>query len=123
MGNPLNGHRAAGYETTLVPEITWIIEDDNVIMAPGQGKTPMSVLNDDHCEELAFPYLFSTGKFGYKVKHESTLSPIKYFNQRLLNFRQRFASDADYIFFATSIAEQHHLRSSINISLNKVQGQ
>ena len=123
MDNPLNAYRAAGYETTLVPEIPRIIEDDNVIMAPGQGKTPVSVLNDDHCEELAFPYLFSTGKFGYKVKRETPLSPVKYFNQGLLNFRQSFASDADYYYyyyFARSIAEQHHLRSSINISLNKV---
>ena len=82
--DPLNAHRAAGYETTLVPEIPRIIEDDNVIMAPGQIKTPVSVLNDDHCDELAFPYLFPTGKFGYKVKREIPLSPVKYFNQRLL---------------------------------------
>ena len=85
--DPLNAHRAAGYETTLVPEISRIIEDDNVIMAPGQGKTPVSVLNGDHCEELAFPYLFPTGMFGYKVKREILLSLVKYFNQRLLNFR------------------------------------
>ena len=39
------------------------MENDNVTMAQGQGKTPVSVLNDVHCEELAFPYLFPTGKF------------------------------------------------------------
>ena len=121
MDDPLNAHRAAGYETTLVPEIPRIIEDDNVIMVPGQGKTPVSILNDDHCEELAFPYLFPTGNFGYKVKCEVLLSPVKYFNQRLLNFRQNFASDADYIFFARSFVEQHYLRSSINISMHKVE--
>ena len=48
VDGPLNAHRAAVYETTLVPEIPRIIEDDNVIMAPGQGKTPVSVLNDVH---------------------------------------------------------------------------
>ena len=37
--HPLNAHRAAGYENTLVPEIPRIIEDDNVIMESGQGKT------------------------------------------------------------------------------------
>ena len=99
VDDPLNAHRAGGYETTLVPEIRRITEDDNVIMAPDQGKTPVSVLNDDHCEELAFPYLFSTGKFGYKVKREIPLSPVRYFNQGLLNFRQSFASDADYYYF------------------------
>ena len=97
VDDPLNAHRAGGYETTLVPELPRITEDDNVIMAPGQGKTPVSVLNDDHCEELAFPYFFLTGKFGFKVKREMPLSPVTYFNQQLLNFRQSFASDADYI--------------------------
>ena len=122
MDDQLNAHRAAGYETTLAPEISRIYEDDNVIIAPGQGKTPVSVLNDDHCEELAFPYLLPTGNFGYKVKRKMPLFPVKYFNQRLLNFRQSFASDADYICFGRSIVEQHQLRSSINICLNKVQG-
>ena len=122
MDDPLSAHRTAGYETTLVPEIPRIIEEDNVIMAPGQGKTPVLILNDDHCEELAFPYLFPTERFGYKVKREVPLSPVKYFNQRLLNFRQSFASDADYILFARSIVEQYHLRSSNNICMHKVQG-
>ena len=98
VDDPLNAHRAAGYETTLVPEIPRIYEDDNVIMAPGQGKTPVSVLNDGHCEELTFPYLFPTGMFGYKVNCEMPLFSVKYFNQRLLNVRQSFASDVDYIF-------------------------
>ena len=41
VGDPWNAHRAAGYETTLVPENPRITEDDNAIMAPGQGKTPV----------------------------------------------------------------------------------
>ena len=48
MDDPLNAHRAVAYETTLVPEIPKIYEDDNAIITPGQGKTPVSVLNDDH---------------------------------------------------------------------------
>ena len=99
MDDPLNAHRVAECETTFVPNIPRITEDDNVIMPPGQGKTPVSVLNDDHCEKLAFPYFFPTGKFGYKVKHEMPISPVKYFNQLLLNFRQSFTSDPNYIFF------------------------
>ena len=81
VDDPLNAHKIVGYETTLVPEIPRIIEDDNVIIAPGQGKTPVSVLNDDYCKELAFPYLFPAGKFGCKVKRGMPLSSVKYFNQ------------------------------------------
>ena len=60
VDDPLNAHRPAGYGTTPVPEIPRTINDDNVIMAPGQGKTPVSILNDNHCEELTFLYLFET---------------------------------------------------------------
>ena len=92
----------------MVYEIPNIVENENLIVAPCQGKTPVAIANDEFCEELAFPYLFPSGKFGYKVKRESALFPVKYFNQRLLSFKQNFTSDADYIFFARSVVEQHH---------------
>ena len=41
MDDPLNAHRLAGYGTTPVPETPRTIDDDNVIMAPGQGKIPV----------------------------------------------------------------------------------
>ena len=44
--------------------------------------------------------LFSTSQHGYKVEREIPLTPSKYFNQRLLYYTQKFASDNDYIFFA-----------------------
>ena len=53
VDDPLSDHKAVGCETTLVLEISSIIEDDNIIIAQGQDKTPFSVLNDDHSEELA----------------------------------------------------------------------
>ena len=40
MDDPLNAHRLAGYGTTPVPETPRTIDDD-VIMAPGQGKIPV----------------------------------------------------------------------------------
>ena len=49
------------------------------------------MLNDEFCEELAFPYLFPRGKFGYKVERDIKLSPSKYFNRRLFNYTQLFA--------------------------------
>ena len=72
------------------------------------------------CEELAFPFLFPNGKFKYKVEREIKLSPVKYFNQRLLSFTQMFASDPDYVFFALSVTQQMKLQSQINIALKKV---
>ena len=75
---------------------------------------------DENCEELAHPFLFPTGKFGYRVERDIKLSPSKYFNQCLLNYRQKFASDSDYIFYALSLILQTNLNSQINIAMKKV---
>ena len=44
-------HRIASNETTLVSNIANIVNNENIIIAPGQGKTPVSVLSDEFCEE------------------------------------------------------------------------
>ena len=80
----------------------------------------MSILTDKHWEELAHPHLFPTGKLGYQVDREVPLSPIKYFNQRLLNYKQKFSSDPDYIFFANSVTQQLNLNSRVNTAMQKV---
>ena len=46
---------------------------------------------------LAFPHLFPAGIFGHKIKRSINLRPVKHFNQRLLHFSQKCASDTDYI--------------------------
>ena len=86
--DPLNIQRTASNETTLVSDIPNIVSNQNIITAPGQGKTPVSVLSDEFYEEQAFPYLPSTGKFGYDSPRDVPISPAWYFNQRLLNFNQ-----------------------------------
>ena len=91
-------HKTATNETPLISEIPNISNEENVIIAPGQGKTPVSILRDAFCEEQAFSYLLPEGKFGYRLPRDIPISPARYFNQRLLNFNQHVASDADYIF-------------------------
>ena len=118
--DPLNMHRTGSNETALVSQIPNIINDENVIIAPGQGKNPVSILSDQFCEEQAFPYLLPKGKFGYKAPRDFPISPAWYFNQRLLNLNQCLASDADHIFFARSVYEQHQLCSSMNFALHKI---
>ena len=43
-------HRAATNEITLTSEIRNIINEENVIAAPGQGKAPVFTLGDEFCE-------------------------------------------------------------------------
>ena len=75
------------------------LNEENITVAPGEGLRPISILTDKYCEELAHPYLFPTGNFGYKVDREIDLSSVKYLNQRLLNYTKKFSADYDNIFF------------------------
>ena len=83
----LDEYSSVANETCLVflnPQTS--VDNDCINIAPGEGKQPKSTLNDQFCEELAFPYLFPAGKFGYRVKRDVKLSPAKQFNQRLLHY-------------------------------------
>ena len=113
--DPLDQYRLNGPETLLIPDKP----PEQISIAPGENQIPTSILTDDHCEELAFPCLFPTGKFGFKVERDVPLSAARYFNQRLLNYTQLFASDSDYIFYALSVTQSLKLISQVNIAMKK----
>ena len=133
--DPLNEYRAPTSETCLqsvIPDYPVTVEQiDNVssqgeevyVIAPGESKHPVSFMADKQCEELAFPILFPKGKYGYSVNREIKLSPVKYFNARLLHHSGRFATNPEYLFFAQFIIEQKKVSDSINIALKKMHGQ
>ena len=110
--------RRASYQKPLVSEIAIINNKGNVIIAPGQGKTPISLLHDSTCEKLAFPYIFPERKLGYSVLWGIPVSTVWYLNKRLLNFHQTFASDSVSIFFARFVFGQDHQHSSENHGIN-----
>ena len=120
--DPLNEYCTPADETVMMSNISKANDIDNEILnlAPGEGANPINILSDEYCEELAHPHLFPTGKFGYRVERKIPLTATKYFNQRLLNYTQRFASDSDYIFFANSVVQQLNLSNQMNIAMKKV---
>lgn len=61
---------AASNETSLISEMPYIINNENIIIILGQGKKLVSVLSDELCEEQAFSYSLSKGKFGYKAPRD-----------------------------------------------------
>ena len=97
----------------LIPNTPSIEE---ISIAPGERKQPCPLLADQNCEPLAFLYLSPAGKFGYRVKRDKKLIPVKYFNQHLLNFSQLLTSSAYYIFYALSVTQ----KLKMNIALEKV---
>ena len=132
--DPLNEHRSAASETCLqsiLPNYPVNLDSANCNstvrevfnIAPGEGKHPVSLMTDKLCEELSFPVLFPKGRFGYTSERDIKLSPIKYFNARLLHYSGKFATNPEYLFFAQFIMEQKKISDSINIALKKVHGQ
>lgn len=128
--DPLNEHRVATNETCLqpvIPDYPVTINENTEAssgnevynVAPGENKHPVSFMTDKQCEELAFPVLFPKGQFGYTVERKIKLSPVKYFNARLLHYSGRFATNPEYLFFAQFIIEQKKVSDSINIALKK----
>lgn len=90
-----------------------------ISMAPGEGKSPVSLLTDDNNEVLAFPKLFPDGKFGYDTKRTVKLPLTRYFNARILHKDGRFARNTDYIFYAQHVRDLQHINDSITIAMRK----
>lgn len=129
--DPLNEFRTPTNETcaqSIIPDYPVSIQENQQLsegneiynIAPGENKHPVSFMTDKQCEELAFPVLFPSGKFGYNANRDVKLSAVKYFNTRLLHDSGRFATNAEYLFFAQFIIEQKKISDSINIALKKV---
>lgn len=134
IADPLNADRSSANETCLqsvIPDFPLITENDNANnptgteiynIAPGENKHPVSIMTDKLCEELAFPVLFPKGRYGFSAEQDIKLSPVKYFNARLLHYSGRYATNPEYLFFAQFIIEQKKVSDSINIALKKVLG-
>ena len=62
-----------------------ISTDINLILnyAPGENKRPKSFHIDEHSEELSFPHLFPSGKFGFSMPRSQKVSMKKYFQTRI----------------------------------------
>ena len=111
----------ASNETVLMGDVPAIADKEEAVpVAPGEGKRPISLLNDRFSEELSHSHLFPTGQFGCNVKCDINLSASIYFNQPLLNYSQKFAGDSDYIFFAHAVLQRIQLNSQINIAMRKM---
>ena len=65
--NPLDFHGFNSQETVMISKSP---KSEELKIAPGEGKQQRSILNDNFCEELVFPYLFPKEKFGYEVEKE-----------------------------------------------------
>ncbi|RMX43167.1 hypothetical protein pdam_00009738, partial [Pocillopora damicornis] len=66
------------------------------------------------CEELAFPALFTEGRFGYTAEQQIKLSPVK-----LQHHSGQFATNPEYLFFAQFIIEEKKCLTAATLPLRK----
>ena len=89
-------------------------------IAPGEGQKPLPLLTDHHCEELAYPDKFPSGKGGFHCDRPMKITHRKYVNARLLSCDGRFARDINYILAQQYATEHQQVLSAINIALRNI---
>ena len=67
--NPLSAFQSQSTGTTVTTETPCNTDiEEAIAVAPGNGKTPISLLADEYCEEMAHPHLFQYSNYGYKAE-------------------------------------------------------
>ena len=92
------------------------VRKNGVAIAPGEGKVATTFLRDKFFDVKSFPKHHPSGKFGIDHSRKYKLSPIWYFNQRLLNADERFQKDPCYVFMASQYVERHKIEQQISLS-------
>ena len=80
---------------------------------------PLNTFTKTSIEELAFPYLFPSGRNGLHAIRRYLMSHLQYFQTRLLSSDRRFSSNLPYLFWATNITKKQMLGNNISVALRK----
>lgn len=88
-------------------------------------KTTDNIVNESHelkAEEFAWYHLFPYGINGLKERRLVKISPLDYYQFRILGNDSRFQRN-DYLFYALSMFEYYRVKSTIAACGKKIQGQ
>ena len=99
-----------------------LLQEENAVQQVHQLQrvtaTPLSIFQDRHNLEVqAFPTLYPDGANGFGTPRAVKISPLEYFQVRMLSADFRWACHPAYIFWACNIVEAIKLQSSISIAL------
>ena len=82
----------------VVQEVLCHYVDDVYSLAPGEGKNPVKILQENGNEAKTFPCLFPSGRNKWNENRDVRIRLSRYFHNRLMNADNRFARDSNYIF-------------------------
>ena len=99
--------------------ITDVINSNNTksLTLPVKYHQPTWIAQVQNGEEMAFPWLFPYGKSGLNDNRNSSLTVLKYFQQRLYNKSPRWRQNITYLMFAVNHMEQAKLSADISIQM------
>lgn len=104
------------FDTSVQPTDHTIDASRILSIAQGAGKKPLKILEDKQFEELSFPSLFPSGKFGYTYERSDRLSAKKYIQRRILEKVGKFAANIEHLIVAQFITKwQQILRLPLEI--------
>ena len=78
---------------------------------------PLSIFNEQQLEVLAFPTLYPDRNNGFGTHRQFSITPLDYFQSRIMSKDSRWAKHPSYIFWACNIVEAIKLQNSISIAL------
>ena len=103
----------------IVQEVLCHYFDDVFDLAPGEGRNPVKLLQEEGNEAKTFPYLFPSGHNTWNEERDIRITLGRYFNNRLMNADNRFAKDSNYIFFSQYMSELNQVIEKTQISIQK----
>lgn len=103
----------------VVQEVFCHYFDDIFNLAPGEGKNPVKMLQDEGNEAKTFPCLFPSGQNSWNESRDIKITLSRYFHNRLMNADNRFAKDSNYIFFSQYMSELNQVIEKTQISVRK----
>ncbi len=84
----------------------FVSENIPVYNIPKITKPPLNMFQDEFLEQMAFPALFPNGMHGLRARRKHKLSPLQYFQSRLMSSDPRWHKDMSYLFWATNLTEK-----------------
>ncbi|XP_076393046.1 uncharacterized protein LOC143266003 [Megachile rotundata] len=99
-------------------------ENDPIRLANIHRKTapPLNLERERRMEELCWFFLFPDGKNGFGEHRDISITPLDYFQARILSNDKRFQR-TDYLFFALSVVEYYRAKASVSVSCRMRQGE
>ena len=78
---------------------------------------PLSIFNEQQFEVLVLPTLYPDGNNGFGTHRQISITPLDYFQSRIMSKDSSWVKHPSYIFWACNIVKAIKLQSSISITL------